>query len=62
MISFLNFLDFVPFAYLRRRDFYTRRERERVHRVKRARNSAKERRETDRVLFCDGLLGNISAT
>ena len=31
-----------------------------IHRVKGARNSAKERRETDSVLFCGGLLWNIS--
>ena len=30
--------------------------------VKRARNSAKERRETDSVIFCGGLLWNISVT
>ena len=61
-MSFLNFLDGVRFTYLSRRGFYIRRERERVHRVKRAQNSAKERREANRVLFCGGLLWNIIVT
>ena len=60
---FLNFLDCLPFTDLTRRDFYTRREterqrerkREKVQRLKREQISAKERRETDSVLFCGGL-------
>ena len=52
VMSFLKFLDRVPFIDIRRRDFYRERECE----------SNKERRETDGVLFCGGLLWIISVT
>ena len=54
---FLNFLGCVSFTFLGRRDFCTRRERERERVcVQESEDSAKECRETDSVLFCGGLL------
>ena len=58
MMSFLNFLDCVLFIYIKRRDFYIyrERERERERESTESENSAKERRETDSMLFWGGLL------
>ena len=48
---FLEFLDRLPFTYIRRRDFCTCRE----CRVKRVERVNRECRETDSMLFCGGL-------